>query len=81
MTAEQSNSSVVYGDTYILKLLRRIVPGTNPDLELPLALALEGCPGYRPRRRGYGRSSPTSPTSWESSNLSYRARRTAGNWH
>ncbi|MPY36666.1 maltokinase [Streptomyces adustus] len=44
MTAEQSNSSVVYGDTFILKLLRRVVPGTNPDLELPLALAREGCP-------------------------------------
>ncbi|WP_406495583.1 maltokinase [Streptomyces sp. NBC_01604] len=44
MTAEQSNSSIVYGDTFILKLLRRIVPGTNPDLELPLALAREGCP-------------------------------------
>ncbi|MET7269578.1 phosphotransferase [Streptomyces flaveolus] len=44
MTAEQSNSSVVYGDTFILKLLRRIVPGINPDLELPLALAREGCP-------------------------------------
>ncbi|WP_324784749.1 maltokinase N-terminal cap-like domain-containing protein [Streptomyces sp. H51] len=44
MTAEQSNSSVVYGDTFILKLLRRIVPGVNPDLELPLALAREGCP-------------------------------------
>ncbi|MER5757587.1 maltokinase [Streptomyces sp. NPDC002088] len=43
MTAEQSNSSVVYGDTFILKLLRRVVPGTNPDLELPLALAREGC--------------------------------------
>ncbi|MEV6015845.1 MULTISPECIES: maltokinase [unclassified Streptomyces] len=43
MTAEQSNSSVVYGDTLILKLLRRIVPGINPDLELPLALAREGC--------------------------------------
>ncbi|MFD8739330.1 phosphotransferase [Streptomyces sp. NPDC059618] len=43
MTAEQSNSSVVYGDTFILKLLRRIVPGINPDLELPLALAREGC--------------------------------------
>ncbi|MCT7351076.1 maltokinase [Streptomyces sp. 15-116A] len=43
MTAEQSNSSVVYGDTFILKLLRRIVPGVNPDLELPLALAREGC--------------------------------------
>ncbi|MFJ4790370.1 maltokinase [Streptomyces sp. NPDC088794] len=44
MTAEQSNSSVVYGDTFILKLLRRIVPGVNPDLELPLALAREGSP-------------------------------------
>ncbi|MEU1039582.1 maltokinase [Streptomyces sp. NPDC005551] len=44
VTAEQSNSSVVYGDTFILKLLRRIVPGVNPDLELPLMLAREGCP-------------------------------------
>ncbi|SMF55411.1 maltokinase [Streptomyces sp. Amel2xC10] len=44
MTAEQSNSSLVYGDTFILKLLRRVVPGVNPDLELPLALAREGCP-------------------------------------
>jgi maltokinase len=44
MTAEQSNSSVVYGDTFILKLLRRVLPGVNPDLELPLALAREGCP-------------------------------------
>ncbi|MEU6378424.1 maltokinase [Streptomyces sp. NPDC046909] len=44
LAAEQSNSSVVYGDTFILKLLRRIVPGVNPDLELPLALAREGCP-------------------------------------
>ncbi|WP_320776690.1 maltokinase N-terminal cap-like domain-containing protein [Streptomyces sp. CRN 30] len=44
MTAEQSNSSVVYGDTFILKLLRRIVPGVNPDLELPLALARAGSP-------------------------------------
>ncbi|MFE0516509.1 maltokinase [Streptomyces sp. NPDC058964] len=43
LTAEQSNSSVVYGDTFILKLLRRIVPGVNPDLEIPLALAREGC--------------------------------------
>ncbi|MGW5974549.1 maltokinase N-terminal cap-like domain-containing protein [Streptomyces sp. NPDC055186] len=48
MTVEQSNSSVVYGDTFILKLLRRIVPGANPDLELPLALAREGCPRVPP---------------------------------
>ncbi|MFF4404480.1 maltokinase [Streptomyces sp. NPDC001404] len=41
--AEQSNSSAVYGETYILKLFRRVGPGTNPDLELPRALANTGC--------------------------------------
>ncbi|MFI5802106.1 maltokinase [Streptomyces sp. NPDC051561] len=41
--AEQSNSSLVYGNAYILKIFRRLHPGANPDLELPLALAREGC--------------------------------------
>lgn len=43
LDTEQSNTSLVYGDAYILKIFRRIFPGTNPDLELPLALAREGC--------------------------------------
>lgn len=41
-TTEQSNSSVIYGDTYILKLFRRIAPGLNPDLEISRALARAG---------------------------------------
>ena len=43
MTAEQSNSSVVYGDTVILKLFRRLQPGANPDIEVTKALADAGC--------------------------------------
>lgn len=43
LTGEQTNSSVVYGEAHILKLFRRVSPGVNPDLELPLALAQAGC--------------------------------------
>ncbi len=31
---EQSNSSVVYGDRFVLKFLRKVEAGTNPDLEI-----------------------------------------------
>jgi maltokinase len=41
-TAEQSNTSLIYGDTYICKLFRRVTPGPNPDLELNLGLAEHG---------------------------------------
>jgi maltokinase len=42
LTAEQSNSSLVFGDTAILKVLRRLFPGANPDLEVAEALARLG---------------------------------------
>ena len=44
MGAEQSNTSVVYGEDYILKLFRRVQPGLNPDLEISRALAAAGSP-------------------------------------
>jgi maltose alpha-D-glucosyltransferase/alpha-amylase len=34
MRAEQSNSSIVFGDQLIFKLFRRTEEGTNPDLEI-----------------------------------------------
>ena len=40
--AEQSNTSLVYGDAYICKLFRRLTPGVNPDLEISLALSGSG---------------------------------------
>ncbi|MCW2620470.1 MAG: putative pep2 protein [Frankiales bacterium] len=42
MTAEQSNTSVVYGDAHILKLFRRLQPGANPDIEVTKALVDAG---------------------------------------
>jgi maltokinase len=42
LTGEQSNTSLVYGDYAILKVLRRLFPGPNPDLEVTRALAQRG---------------------------------------
>src|SRR5690625_905457 len=39
LKGEQSNTSLVYGEDYVLKSFRRLWPGLNPDLELTAALA------------------------------------------
>ena len=42
LPAAASNTSVVFGDKAILKLLRRPSPGHHPDLEIPSELARSG---------------------------------------
>ncbi|MGP3934982.1 maltokinase N-terminal cap-like domain-containing protein [Nonomuraea sp. KM88] len=44
LSAEQSNTSLVYGDAYICKLFRRLIPGVNPELEIVTALAARNAP-------------------------------------
>lgn len=42
ISAEQSNTSVVFGDAYIMKLFRKLDRGVSPDLELHRALRSVG---------------------------------------
>jgi maltokinase len=41
-SGEQSNSSVAFGEDSLMKLFRRVTPGTNPDIEIHEALTRAG---------------------------------------
>ena len=45
LKAEQSNTSLIYGERLFVKLYRRLVPGTNPDAELTRYLSEQA--GFR----------------------------------
>ena len=49
MGVEQSNSSIVFGDT-VLKVFRRLEPGINPELEVLRFLTRRGYPSIAPLR-------------------------------
>jgi trehalose synthase-fused probable maltokinase len=48
MGAEQSNSSVVFGERLALKVYRRLEPGINPELEMLRFLTAHGYPNIAP---------------------------------
>jgi maltokinase len=60
MSAEQSNSSVAFGEDSLMKLFRRITPGVNPDVEILTALTLADNE-HVPALLGYVEANPTGP--------------------
>jgi maltose alpha-D-glucosyltransferase/alpha-amylase len=52
MGVEQSNTSIVFGDSFVLKIFRRLDPGINPDLEIGSFLTEKDFE-YSPRVKGF----------------------------
>ncbi|HXI71177.1 MAG TPA: maltose alpha-D-glucosyltransferase [Verrucomicrobiae bacterium] len=50
--AEKSNSAILFGDKFILKMFRRLEAGTNPDLEINRFLAKHDFPHVPPLAGG-----------------------------
>jgi len=77
LSADQSNSCVVYGQRLFLKLFRKLVPGVNPELEIGQFLAANGAFPHVPALCGSLEYQP-SPTGSESLTLAVLQRFTPG---
>ncbi len=51
--AEQSNSSIVFDDRFVLKVFRKLEPGINPELEMLRFLTKQGYPNIAPLQGWY----------------------------
>jgi maltokinase len=51
--AEQSNSSIVFGDRVVLKVFRKLEPGINPELEMLRFLTKQGFANIAPLQGWY----------------------------
>ena len=67
LKAEQSNTSIAFGNRFILKIYRRVEPGIHPEVEIgtflternfPYSAPLTGIIEYRPQRRRRRSPSP-----------------------
>ena len=80
MKAEQSNTSIVFGDWFVLKLLRRAEEGVNLDLEIGRFLTERSAFVHSPPVAGaleYRRTRSRSP--WGSSTALCPTRAMPGN--
>jgi len=59
--SEQSNTSVVFGDRFILKLFRAVAVGTNPDLEVHRRLSAEAAVPVAPLLGSIEARTPLGP--------------------
>ena len=63
--SEQSNTSIVYGDRFILKLFRRVEPGVNPEIEMTAVSDRARLPHMPPLAGSSNIGEPTAtPSAW-----------------
>src|SRR5690606_36403931 len=58
ITAEQSNTSILIGERMLLKVIRKVMPGTHPEIEMGRFHTERGYPGIAPLLGEVRRTAP-----------------------